>query len=86
MSALYTCYDGQTDAQMRTDVFLMNFSRMELILSVPRAQNCEESDFEVHFDVAPQKPRKNAGNQEFENNFFSKICFSVSKNQSEGIV
>ena len=38
----------------------MNISRTELIISASKANNCEESDCEVHFDVAPQKPRKHA--------------------------
>ena len=60
----------------------MNFSRTELILSVSRAKNCKESDFEVRFYVAPQKPRKNAGKLEFETKKISKQNFSASKNQS----
>ena len=78
----YAHFDRQTDVRTRTDVFLMNFSRTELILSVSRAKNCEESDFEVHFDVAPQKPRKNAGKLEFETEKFPKQNFPASKNPS----
>ena len=78
----YAHFDRHTDVRTRSDAFLMKFSRTELILSVSRAKNCVESDFEVRFYVAPQKPRKNAGKQDFETNFFSTRNFSASKNQS----
>ena len=72
----YVHFDRQTDVRTRTDVFLMNFSRTELISSLSRAKNCKESDFEVSFYVAPQKPRKNAGKQVFETKKISKQNFS----------
>ena len=52
----------------------MNISRTELIISASRAKNCEESDFEVHFDVAPQKPRKNAEKRAFR---YHKNCETI---------
>ena len=41
----------------------MTFGRTELILGASRAKKCEESDFVVHFDVAPQKYSKNTETQ-----------------------
>ena len=74
----YVLFDRQTDVQTNTDVFLRHFSRTELILSVSRAKNCEQSDFEVYFDVALEKPRKNAEKREFETNKISKQNFAAT--------
>ena len=41
----------------------MIFSRTELRICVSRAKNCEESDSDVHFCVAPPKPAKKAEKQ-----------------------
>ena len=59
------------------DVTLASFGRAELIINVSGAKNCEESHGEVHFCVAPQKPRKNAEKQAFETNKFSDFFFDV---------
>ena len=36
-------------------LFLMIFNRTDLRIGVSRAKNCEESDSDVHFCVAPPK-------------------------------
>ena len=46
-------------------LFLMIFSRTDLRIGVSRAKNCEESDSDVHFCVAPPKPAKKAEKQNF---------------------
>ena len=46
-------------------LFLMIFSRPDLRIGVSRAKNCEESDSDVHFCVAPPKPAKKAEKQKF---------------------
>ena len=45
------------------NLFLMIFSRTDLRIGVSRAKNCEESDSDVHFCVAPPKPAKKAEKQ-----------------------
>ena len=40
---------------------MVKYSPTELIISVSKATNHEESDFEVHFLVAPPKLVKNSG-------------------------
>ena len=44
-------------------LFLMIFSRTDLRIGVSRAKNCEESDSDVHFCVAPPKTTKKAEKQ-----------------------
>ena len=69
-----------THVRTRTDAFWTIFGRTELIISVSGAKNCEESDFEVRFYVAPQKPRKNAEKRAFSTNFvFETFFFGVEK-------
>ena len=46
-------------------LFLMIFSRTDLRIGVSRAKNCEESDSDVHFCVAPPKPAKKNEKQKF---------------------
>ena len=48
-----------SDISQKVEVFLAIFSVTELIIVISRAKNCGESDFEVGFDVAPQKPDEN---------------------------
>ena len=39
----------------------MKFGRTKVIRSASKAKNREESDGDIRFGVAPQKPRKNGG-------------------------
>ena len=51
---------GQTETKGHenrfTDVFWTIFGRTELRIGQSRTKNYEESDFDVHFDVAPPNP------------------------------
>ena len=53
-------------------LFLMIFSRADLRIGVSRAKNCEESDSDIHFCVAPLKPSN-------KNRKTKKIVFDVEK-------
>ena len=44
-------------------LFLMIFNRTDLRIGVSRAKNCEESDSDVHFCVAPPKPAQKTEKQ-----------------------
>ena len=61
-------------------LFLMIFSRTDLRIGGSRAKNCKESDWKVHFCLAPPKPAKKIEKQKFltEKNCENKI-FDVKK-------
>ena len=61
-------------------LFLMIFSRTDLRIGVSRAKNCEESDSDIHFCVAPPKTVKKTEKQKFltDKNCENKI-FDVEK-------
>ena len=46
-------------------LFLMIFSGTDLRIGVSRAKNCEESECDVHFCVAPPKPTTQTEKQKF---------------------
>ena len=60
----------------------MKFGRTRVIIGPSKARNHEESAGDVHFGVAAQKPRKNAGKQHFQAKKISKQNCPASKNQS----
>ena len=61
-------------------LFWMIFSRTELRIYISRAKNCEESDSDVHFCVAPPKPAKKVEKQFlFLTEKSQKKCFDVEK-------
>ena len=57
----------------------MIFGRTELIIGVSKAKNYEESDSEVRFGVAPQKPDKNTEKHISETEKIWKKKFDVEK-------
>ena len=67
-------------------LFLMIFGRIELILSVSKAKFDAEADFEVHRPPNPQNPDKKRKKLFFRTENFRQFFFSVSKNETLGIV
>ena len=67
---------------LHTDLIFMILGRTELIIAASNANFCGESFGEVRFDVARQKPSKNAKTYAFE----AEQIMSASKHESSGIV
>ena len=66
------------NTKSETHVFLMISGRTNLIIRKYKAKNFKESDGDVGFGVAPQKPNKNVDKRMSETNFL-KTTFSVEK-------
>ena len=64
----------------------MMFGRTDLRIGVSEAKFEAESDFEVRFSIAPQKPSQNIKKLIFRSENFDEHFFSASKNEMSGIV
>ena len=62
-------------------LFLVIFSRTDLRISLSKAKNCEETDFDVQKAVAPPKLVKKSEKQKKLSENFAKKKFSTSKNE-----
>ena len=65
---------------------LIVFDRKYLRASASGAKFDVEVDFEVRLPPAPPKPHENCENRNFQSKFFIEKIFSVSKNETLGIV